>query len=94
MGPADLAISLGFKPGMDPEEPAVVDAIKSIVTTAKKHGKFAGLHCGSASYIKRMWDIGFDYGTLLSDGRLMTMKAEEFLSELKATSGGPKSSTY
>lgn len=94
VGPADLSISLGFKPGMDPEEPVVVKAIEEIVTTVKKHGKFAGLHCGSAGYIKRMWDIGFDFGTLLSDGRLMTMKAAELLAELKDVSGGAKSSTY
>jgi 4-hydroxy-2-oxoheptanedioate aldolase len=94
VGPADLANSLGIAPGFDPEDKTVVDGIRTIVDTAKAHGKFAGIHCGSPGYIKRMWSIGFDYATLLSDARLMAMKAAELLAELKSRAGGPTSSTY
>jgi 4-hydroxy-2-oxoheptanedioate aldolase len=94
VGPADLAISLGCTPGFDPEEKTVVDAIRTIIDTTRRHRKFAGIHCGSPAYIKRMWSIGFDYATLLSDARMMAMKAAELLPELKDRSGGPASSTY
>lgn len=94
VGPADLSNSLGCTPKFDQEEQKVVDAIGSIIKTAKRHNKVAGIHCGSPSYIKRMWDIGFDYATLLSDARMMAMKAGELLPELKQTAGGTKSSAY
>lgn len=94
VGPADLAISLGVAPGFDPEDKTVVDAIQSIVDTTKRHNKIAGIHCGSTAYIKRMWSIGFDYATLLSEARMMAMKAGELLPELKERTGGTKSSTY
>lgn len=94
VGPADLSNSLGCTPKFDQEEQPVVDAIQSIIKTTKRHGKVAGIHCGSPAYIKRMWDIGFDYATLLSDARMMAMKAGELLPELKAKAGGTKSSAY
>ena len=94
VGPADLANSLGVAPGFDPENETVVEAIRTIVDTTKQRGKVAGIHCGSPAYIKRMWSIGFDYATLLSDARLMAMKAAELLSELKDRASGPTSSTY
>jgi 4-hydroxy-2-oxoheptanedioate aldolase len=94
VGPADLAISLGITPGFDPEDKTVVDAIRSIIETTKRHGKIAGIHCGSPGYIKRMWSIGFDYATLLSDARIMAMKAAEFMPELKERTGAAGSSTY
>jgi 4-hydroxy-2-oxoheptanedioate aldolase len=94
VGPADLAISLGITPGFDPEDKTVVDAIQSIIETTKRHGKFAGIHCGSPGYIKRMWSIGFDYATLLSDARLMGMQTAALLGELKERTGGTGSSTY
>ncbi len=94
VGPADLSNSLGCTPKFDQEEQPVVDAIRSIIGTAKRHRKFAGIHCGSPAYIKRMWDLGFDYATLLSDARMMAMKAGELLPELKAKTGGSKSGAY
>ena len=94
VGPADLSNSMGCTPKFDQEEQPVVDAIQSIIETAKRHKKFAGIHCGSPAYIKRMWAIGFDYATLLSDARMMAMKAGELLPELKAESGGTKSGSY
>ena len=94
VGPADLANSLGVAPGFDPEDATVVAAIRTIVDTTKQHGKIAGIHCGSPAYIARMWSLGFDYATLLSDARFMAMKAAELLSALKDRSSGPASSTY
>lgn len=94
VGPADLSNSLGCTPKFDQEEQPVVEAIQSIIDTTKRHKKVAGIHCGSPAYIKRMWAIGFDYATLLSDARMMAMKAGELLPELKAKTGGAKSSAY
>lgn len=94
VGPADLAISLGVAPGFDPEDATVVEAIRTIVDTTKRHGKIAGIHCGSPAYIERMWSLGFDYATLLSDARFLAIKAAELVAALKDRAGGPTSSTY
>ena len=48
VGPSDLGLSLGFQPMADPTAPKVMDAIKFIVDTAKKHKIPAGIHCGAA----------------------------------------------
>jgi 4-hydroxy-2-oxoheptanedioate aldolase len=83
VGPADLSNSMGFTPTFDQEEPAVVEAIGHIVRTARRHGVRAGIHCGAPSYAKRMMALGFDFTTLLSDARLMAMKAQEILSAMQ-----------
>lgn len=94
VGPADLSLSLGQTPKMDQDEQPVVDAIQQIIDTTKKHKKYAGIHCGSVSYIKKMWSIGFDYATLLSDARMLAMKCGEMLPELQAKGSGGKSVGY
>lgn len=94
VGPADLSNSMGHTPKFDQEEKPVLEAIELIAKTVKKHKKVAGIHCGSPSYIKRMWEMGYDYCTLLSDARMMAMKAGELLPELKAMAGSVKSDSY
>ncbi len=95
VGPADLALAVGCKPGFDPEEKVVLDAIKLICATAKKHGVIAGIHCGSSRYAKKMIDMGYQFVTLLGDARLMAMKAAEILSEMReGADAGGGSSTY
>ncbi len=95
VGPADLALAVGCKPGFDPEEKAVVDAIELICATAKRHGVVPGIHCGSTRYAKRMIELGFQFVTLLGDARLMAMKSAELLSEMReTTAAGGGSSTY
>jgi 2-dehydro-3-deoxyglucarate aldolase/4-hydroxy-2-oxoheptanedioate aldolase len=42
IGPADLRLSIGLPPAIDGTEPEFVDALKKIVTTAKKYGKVVG----------------------------------------------------
>ncbi|MCB9944479.1 MAG: 2,4-dihydroxyhept-2-ene-1,7-dioic acid aldolase [Geminicoccaceae bacterium] len=95
IGPADLANSLGVAPGFDPTDKGVLKAIADILAAAKKHGKFAGIHCGFPAFGRRMVDDGFNFVTLMNDTRIMTLKAQEFLEEFRsAPAGGPQSSTY
>ena len=67
VGPADLAISMGFSPQGDPTEPAVVKAIETIVAGAKRHKVYPGIHCGSTDGAKTMIRRGFQFTTILSD---------------------------
>ncbi len=94
VGPADLSLSMGFTPGMDPTEPKVVGAIDTIIDAGKKHGKHVGQHCGSPEYAKSLIAKGMDWVTLLGDGRLLTSAAAQILSEMGTVPTGPKSSAY
>ena len=84
IGPADLAASLGAKPGFDPTDGRVLEAIGRIVQAAKERGRFACVHTGSPDFAKRMFKDGFDLATISSDARCMAAKAQEILGEMKA----------
>jgi len=94
IGPADLALSMGYTPQLDPTEPAVVREVERIVTTTRKAGLWVGMHCGAPAYAKAMIAKGLNFATLLSDARILTMKAVELVKEMGSLVEGPKSSTY
>ena len=70
IGPADLALSLGFTPSVAVTEKRVADAIEHILAAAKKKKKFSGIHCGSGSAVADMLARGFDLATIASDVRI------------------------
>jgi 4-hydroxy-2-oxoheptanedioate aldolase len=94
VGPADLSISMGETPRLDPEAPRVLEAIKTIVEGAKRHKVYAGIHCGSTGFAKRMLKDGFNFATLLNDARMLSMQATALVQEMGRESAGPQSSTY
>lgn len=81
IGPSDLSVSIGFGPGGDPTEPAVVERIDTILAAAKRHGIKAAIHTMSSAYANKMIDKGFDLVTLSSDFRHMLANASAMLSE-------------
>ena len=86
IGPADLTLGLTqgkLKPGMDREEPEMIDAIKRILNTAKKYSVRACLHCVSSSYALKAINWGFDLVTLNSDVRLLTSSASNSVEEFR-----------
>jgi 4-hydroxy-2-oxoheptanedioate aldolase len=92
IGPADLSNALGCTPKFDQDEKPVVDAIDLIVTKAKQHGVFAGIHNGTPEYAQKMIDKGFRFVTIGSDARLIATKATEILGKMRA-SAAPKAAT-
>jgi len=96
VGPADLSISLGYTPRMDPEEKTVVEAIEHIVGEARAAGKIAGLHCGTTAYAKKMIEKGFQFVTIASDARLMASAARAAVIDMKGADApaAPSSKTY
>jgi 4-hydroxy-2-oxoheptanedioate aldolase len=83
VGPADLSQGLGGGPGIDWTEPRMVEAIDKVLATAKKHGVVAGIHTGSTGYASQMIEKGFQFVTVLSDVRLMTLAAEQVIIAVK-----------
>jgi 4-hydroxy-2-oxoheptanedioate aldolase len=75
VGPSDLGQSLGHGPGMDREEPEVVEAIDSVLAAARDGGLAAGIFTGSPEYASRMALKGFQFVTISSDVRLMASAA-------------------
>ena len=84
IGPSDLALSMGHTPKLDPEEPAVVEAVGRILEACKDAGIRCGIHCLAPSYAKRMLDTGFDLVTLGSDIRLYSAACASAIAEARA----------
>ena len=77
VGPSDLSLALGYRPSLDQEEPAVVDALRRIVSACKKYGIIAGLHNNTPQYALKMIQEGFQFVTIASESRFMAAKAAE-----------------
>ena len=83
VGPSDLGQSLGYGPGVDREEPEVVEAIHRVQVAASKRGLAAGIFTGSIWYASRMVEKGFRFVSVSTDARLMAAEATEAVAELK-----------
>ncbi len=90
IGPADLAIGMTdgrLGPGFDRREPELLDAIKAILSAAKKAEILAGLHCGTAEYAAEAIEWGFDLVTLSTDARLLAEAASQRISQIRKILG-------
>lgn len=85
VGPNDLALTLGCAPSGVPTDPIVLDAIKTIVAGAKRHGVYAGIHCGSTAMAKDMIALGFQFVTLLADNAFLAAAAKSAVGEMRQT---------
>ena len=90
IGPGDLGLSHGYVPKLDRDEPELVEAIDTILATAKKHDRYAGIHCGAPDYARQMIAKGFNLVTIAADNALLHNAAKSAVSAVKAD-GGTKS---
>ena len=72
IGPSDLSISMGLKPGLDRTEEKIIQAIDKIKMACKKHAIKVGIHCLSPEFLKNKLKEGFDLASLASDYRFFT----------------------
>ena len=87
VGPSDLSLSLGCKPGFDDVEPKAQQAIEHIVARAKAHGVVAGIHNGRADVATARVALGYRFVTLGSDARLLAAGSQELLGAMRAPRG-------
>jgi 4-hydroxy-2-oxoheptanedioate aldolase len=80
-GPADLAISLGHRPGEALTTPAVLDAIARIKTVTAEAGLIPAIHANSGKPGKSMAELGFRMITLVSESQALRRGAAEHLEE-------------
>ena len=81
VGPADLAISLGYAPAQAWTEPAVRDAMARIQAGVSAAGLVAGIHAGAGKYGKAMAELGFRMITLTSESQALRRGAAQHLEE-------------
>jgi 4-hydroxy-2-oxoheptanedioate aldolase len=96
IGPNDLSLCLGAKPGGDMNDQRVIDTIALILSRAKVHGKFAGIFCGSGQIGAIRRKQGFDLVTLQHEGSLLTQAAKAVIASALTDAPSdsiPKSST-
>jgi 2-keto-3-deoxy-L-rhamnonate aldolase RhmA len=87
VGPADLAISLGFGLADAWTHPTVRDAMTRVISTASAAGLVTGVHAGAGELGKAMAQLGFRMITLASESQALRRGAAEHLAEA-TTAGG------
>ena len=84
IGPADLSLTIGEKPGFDkPEGHPTYEQILNIMEHAKRNKLVAGIHNATPEYAKKMIDIGFQIVTVGSDKIFMNDSGRSIVSKLK-----------
>jgi 4-hydroxy-2-oxoheptanedioate aldolase len=87
IGPSDMGLSLGMIPILDREEPVILGIYETLLSACRKHGKFAGLHNGTAAYAARMIRMGFQFTTIANDSGLMARAAREAVTATRKAAG-------
>ena len=76
VGPADLSMSLGLRPGPDNDDPSFGDALAKVVDACTRHGVVPGIHASAALAANRhemgfrMITVGFDSNAMFAALRL------------------------
>lgn len=87
VGPADLAISLGYGLAQAWSEPTVVDAMERVRSTAAGAGLVAGIHAGDGRIGNTVAQRGFRMITLASEGQALRRGAAAHLQEATGSAG-------
>jgi 4-hydroxy-2-oxoheptanedioate aldolase len=83
IGPADLSLSLGRTQRIDQTDPVMVEALDKVLAAARRHGKVAGLHTGSAAYARQMIDKGFQLVTVQTDAAFLENEAQRVVGAVR-----------
>ena len=92
VGPADLSLGTQegrLPPGLDREEPEMIEIIRRIADSCKRNGIRSCLHCGTAAYAHRAIGWGYDLTTVSGDARLLVSAAGATVSEWRKLAGRP-----
>lgn len=91
VGPGDLGQALYGKAQIDRETPEFLDTLERIAQTARAKGINAGIFTGSATYAKKMIELGYNFVTISSDARLLATAAKQVLNEIRDDTAQAKS---
>ncbi|MET0473190.1 MAG: aldolase/citrate lyase family protein [Mycobacterium sp.] len=82
IGPSDLALALGEKPGST--APIVDDTVQRIVDACRRHGVAVGMHTPAGSVARGYIERGFDFATVFSDAGLIAAAARDQLAAARS----------
>ncbi len=94
IGPSDLSISLGGRPGTPVSEPFLAEPIAAVLAAAKRRGVVAGIHTGSTQEAQRMIELGFRFVTVQSDLRYLIGAAQAVVTGMKQRRAGGQAGPY
>jgi len=94
IGPSDLSISLGGRPGTPVSEPFLAEPIAVVLAAAQRRGIVAGIHTGSIAEAQRMVELGFRFVTVQSDLRYLTGAAQAVVTAMKQRHAGGQAGPY
>jgi 4-hydroxy-2-oxoheptanedioate aldolase len=83
VGPADLSQSITGKPQTDLTEPRLMEVLEQIVAGCKRRGQVAGIHVASPAYGAEIIKKGYQFVTILSDGRLMANACKQAIDAIR-----------
>lgn len=84
VGPTDLSLALGLSSLADLEDPALLEALDSVLTAADAHGVVPGIHAPSPERAARMVERGFRFVCPAVDADLLRTGAESALATTRA----------
>ena len=76
VGPNDFCASLGLAPSLEPPHPEFEEAMQRVLTSARRHGVVAGIHCATAETVNRRIREGWPLVGMLNDQRLLVSAAQ------------------
>jgi 4-hydroxy-2-oxoheptanedioate aldolase len=83
VGPSDLALAFGMRPGPDREEGEIIDAYHAIIAAARAAGKASGIYCARPAYALRMAALGFDMVTAATDATALPQAATAAIAAMR-----------
>lgn len=83
VGPNDLAISLGYAPGSDREDPAMLEIFDHILAQSRQLNRFVAMHCDSPGYAANMLARGFPFVTVGMDAFFLIRAARAAVEETR-----------
>lgn len=90
VGPGDLGLSVLGKPSPNSTDPAFMELLERILSSAKGAGIVAGIHTSSVPYAKLMIEMGMQFVTVGSDTSLMADAARAVVAGMRDESVKPE----
>jgi 4-hydroxy-2-oxoheptanedioate aldolase len=84
VGPNDLALSLGHRPGSRAPAPQVAEAMLRIMEAAHEAGRVAGAFCADGAAGAELADIGYDMVTPGNDAGILRSAATARIAQVRA----------
>lgn len=89
VGPADLSLALGVSPVPDWRAGPLAQAIDTILASARRHGKMAGIYCTGLDFAQDMKAKGFDYINLSNDAAYLRATSQAWVAALNGGGAEP-----